>query len=290
MEARGGVCLSLVGEVEGAQGGVAWGRPQGALEEPRLAPGFEQMGGIRMPEGREGATHCSDTGALFGCAEGALDTGATQRGSRRRPLAVIAPGGGQEPGGGTRGCPGGAEPPESLGGQGDVPVLGALATMDMALEALPIEVRDLQGESLMEPEAQARDGGKGDLVVPGGGRLPEPLDLLHPEDGGETVGGWRTPECQEVPGALEDVRRAKADATGAETHGRGGEAVDLFPVQEVVLECLCREAVGGCVGELSPQTDCPDRGGRSPFALATELESRDHVLTQWGQERSPSRS
>jgi hypothetical protein len=60
------------------------------------------------------------------------------------------------------------------------------------LEALPIDVRDLEGEGLMEPEAQAIDGGKVDLVVQGGGRLQEPLDLLNTEHGGETVGGLRT--------------------------------------------------------------------------------------------------
>jgi hypothetical protein len=151
--------------------------------------------------------------------------------------------------------------------------------MDMALEALTIDVRDLQGERRMEPEAQALDGGKVDLVVQGGGRLQEPLDLLHTEDGGETVGGLRTQECKDGPVALEDVLREKADATVADTHGRGGEAVDIFPVQEVVLEFLFRDAVGGFVVELSPQTDFPDRGCLSPFALAAELESRNHLLT-----------
>ena len=240
-----------------------------------------------MPQRRDGDTHCRDTGARCGCAAGALDPGAPQRGSRRRPLEVSAPGGGQEPGGVTRGCPGGAEQQERSCGQGDVPVFGALATMALALAALPSAGRDLQGESRMEPEAPARDGGKGDLVVPGGGRLQEPLDLLHPEDGGEPVGGWRPQECQDGPGALEDVLRATAEATGAETHGRGGEAGDIFPVQAGVLECLCRDAVGGCVGALRQQTDCPDRGCLRPFALATEVESRDHVLTPWGHAMSP---
>src|SRR5881628_2106324 len=118
--------------------------------------------------------------------------------------------------------------------------------MDMDLKALAIDVRDLEEEGFMEPEAQAIDGGKVDLVVQGGSRLEEPPDLLHPEDGGETVGGLRTQECKGVPVALEDVLREKADATGADTHGRGGEAVDIFPVQAVVLEFLFRDAVGGC--------------------------------------------
>jgi hypothetical protein len=90
-----------------------------------------------------------------------------------------------------------------------------------------------------------------------------------------------------VPVALEDVLREKAEATGAETHGCWGEAVDIFPVQEGVLECLFRDAVGGFVGALSQQTDCPDRGLLRPFALATAWERRKHVLTQGGMRCLP---
>jgi hypothetical protein len=162
--------------------------------------------------------------------------------------------------------------------------------MDLALEARAIEVRDLEAEGFMEPAAQARDGGEVDLVVQRGGRLEEPPDLLHPEDGGETVGGWRPEEGEGVPVALEDVLREEADAPVAETPRRGGEAGDIFPVQEGVLEFWCRDAVGGCVVELRQQTDFPDRGGLRPFALATEWESRHHLLTPWGHEMSPSLS
>ena len=90
-----------------------------------------------------------------------------------------------------------------------------------------------------------------------------------------------------MPVALEDVLREASEATIAEAQGSWGEAVDVFAVQEGVLQLLCRDAVGCCVGELSQQTDFPDRGFLSPFALATEVESRNHVLTQWGHELSP---
>jgi hypothetical protein len=290
MEALVGLFLACVGEGEGEQGGFELRVPQGALDEAGIDAGFQPMGSIGMSLGRAGDAHFGDTGALLGFAEGALDTGATHRGRRCRPLDVIAPGGGKEPGGVPRGCPGGAEQHKGLGGQGDGPVFGALATMAMDLEALTIDVRDLRGESRMEPEAQAIDGGQVDLVVQGGGYLQEPLDLLHTEDGGEPVGGLRTQECKDVPVAREDVLIEKADATGADTHGRGGEAVDIFPVQEVVLDFLFRDAVGRCVIALREQADVPDRGLLGPCALATELESRNHVLTQWGHERSPSMS
>jgi hypothetical protein len=63
------------------------------------------------------------------------------------------------------GLPGGAPQCEGLGGQGDVAICGALAAMDRALEALAVTVRDLEAEGFLEPEAEARDGGKGALVV-----------------------------------------------------------------------------------------------------------------------------
>ena len=63
-----------------------------------------------------------------------------------------------------------------------------------------------------------------------------------------------------MPVALEDVLVEEADATIADAHGRGGETVNVFPVQEVVLQFLFRDAVGGFVVELREQADFPDIG------------------------------
>ena len=114
----------------------------------------------------------------------------------------------------------------------------------MDLEALAIDVGDLQEEGFMEPESQAIDGGEVDLVVEGCGRLEEPPDLLDTEHGGETVCGLSAHERQGVPVALEDVLIEEADATVADAHRSGSEAIDVFAVQEVVLQLLFREAVG----------------------------------------------
>ena len=97
----------------------------------------------------------------------------------------------------------------------------------------------------------------------------------------------RAHEGEGVPVALEDMLRAEAHATGAEAHGRRGKGVDVCAVQEGVLQCLCSDVVGGVVGALREQADFTDRRFLRPFACATALESRDHVLTQCGHERSP---
>jgi hypothetical protein len=159
-----------------------------------------------MAQRMAGAAHVRARGPVFGCAEGALDTGATHRGSRRRPWGVLPPGGGKEPGAVPRGFPGGAEPCQRLFGEGNVPVFGARAAVDMDLETRAIDVGELEAKGRVASEAQAIDGREVDLGVQGSGRREEPPDLRHTEDGGETGGGVRTQEREGVPGTLEDVR------------------------------------------------------------------------------------
>jgi hypothetical protein len=149
----------------------------------------------------------------------------------------------------------------------------------MDLETLASEVGDLKEEAFVEPEAQARDSGEVRLVVEGGGGREAPLDLLHTEDGGEPVCGLHAKEREGVPVALEDVLVEEADAAVTDAHGRGGEAIDVFPAQEIALQLLFRDAVGGFVVELGQQADVPDIGCLSPFAFATELERGNHWLT-----------
>src|SRR5206468_12289001 len=75
------------------------------------------------------------------------------------------------------------------------------------------------------------------------------------------------------------VWREAAETAGAEALGRWGEAIAMFPVPEGVLQCLCSEAVRCCMGALSAQAACPDRGFLRPGACATEVEGRHHGLT-----------
>ena len=138
----------------------------------------------------------------------------------------------------------------------------------------------------MEPESQTIDGSEVDLIMQGGRGREKLPDFLHTQNGGETVCALRAHERQVCQSRVEDVLIEEADTAVADTHGRGGEAIDVFPVQEVALKLLFRDAVGCCVVELSQQTDFTDIGFLSPFALATELESRKHLLTQWGHEIS----
>jgi len=240
-----------------------------------------------MSEGMDGHAHVRDPGTVFGGAEGALDTGATHGGSRRRALFLIAPGGGKEPGLVPMGFPGGSEQSEGSFGQGDVAVFGAFTSVDMDLEALAVDIGDLQIEGFVEAESQARDGGEIDLIVQGSGRLEQTSDFLKAEDGGEPVCGLSANERQGVPVTFQDMLVEESDTTVADTHGSRGEAVDVFAVQEVVLKLLFGEQVGRFAIELSQQVYLTDVGLLSTLSFATELKRGNHLLAQWGHEISP---
>jgi len=157
----------------------------------------------------------------------------------------------------------------------------------MDLEARAIEVGALEGKGFLEPEAQARDGGEGDRIVQGCRGRAEPSDLLHPEDGGETVCAWRAHARQGVPVAREDMRREDADGTVADAQGRGGEALEVVAVQAGGLHRLVGDHVGRFAGELREQAYLTARGVLGTLPRATELQGGHHVLTQWRHELSP---
>ena len=56
--------------------------------------------------------------------------------------------------------------------------VAVVPALDMDLEARAIAIGDLQEAGSLESEAQARDGGKGDLVMPGRSGAEEPPDFL----------------------------------------------------------------------------------------------------------------
>jgi hypothetical protein len=171
--------------------------------------------------------------------------------------------------------------------QRDVPVLGALAAMPMALATLTVNVGTLQGEGFMKPEAQAIDGGKVNLMVQRWGRLEKPPALRDTEHGRKAVCGLSPNERQGGPVTLEDMQREASDAPGAEAHGSRSEVIAILSVQAGGLKLGGGEKRRRFAQELREQAALTDGGWLGTFALATELESRTHLLTQWGHERSP---
>jgi hypothetical protein len=287
IDTRVGVFVTFVGEVQSDQGGVEACVSEGALDEAAGDPGFEERGGVGRPEGRDGDAGFGDAGALCGCTEGARDAGAAHGKSGRRGVLLIPSGGGNEPTLVTVGDPGGASQSQGLCGQGHGTVCGALASLDMHLSALAVDVGDLKGEGVVEPASQARDGGAGDLSMQGGGSLEEAPDFLDTENGGKAVFSVGANQRQGVPVALEDVLREAADAAGAEAHGSWSKAIDVCAVQEGGLQLRFRDHVRGCAIALREHAYCTDRGLLGTFARATAWKCIEHLLAQWGHERSP---
>jgi hypothetical protein len=98
----------------------------------------------------------------------------------------------------------------------------------MDLETLAIDVGDLQGEGVMEPESYTLDRSEGDLVVEGGGSLAEASTLCNTADGREPMCGLRTHERQDVPVVREDVLGEEADTAVTDAHGSWSKAIDVF--------------------------------------------------------------
>jgi hypothetical protein len=95
--------MPFMGEVEGEHEGCELGMPQGALHEAGMHARCKQRYGVGMPEGMDGHACVGDPSTVFGCAAGALDTGATHRGSQAAGFSRRC--------GAARGCP-----PASLAG------------------------------------------------------------------------------------------------------------------------------------------------------------------------------
>jgi len=97
--------MPFLGKVEIDHGGFESRVSEVLLHKTEPHPGFEQRGGVGMPEGRDGHAQLDDPGTLCGFTEGALDAVATHGLSCGRHALLIAAGGGKEPGLVTVGCP-----------------------------------------------------------------------------------------------------------------------------------------------------------------------------------------
>src|SRR5436309_3290877 len=89
-----GLCMPCGGEVERDHGRFELRMSQGTLDASGMHAGFEERGGVRMPEGRDGDAPCGHAGLVCGGTDGALDTATTHGGGRGRTVVLIAPGGG----------------------------------------------------------------------------------------------------------------------------------------------------------------------------------------------------
>jgi len=115
--------------------------------------------------------------------------------------------------------------------------------MHVDQESVAVEVRKVEKESVVPSESHARDGGAVHTVGQGGGHAEQATHFWHTADGWEPVGGLRSHEVEDLPIALQNVEGEEADAAGADAHGGWRELIDVWAMQNVLLELGCGDEV-----------------------------------------------
>lgn len=90
--------MTFLSQMQIDHGGFESGVAEVELDESEVNAGFEQMGGVRMPEGMDGQAGFGNPGTAFGFAEGPLNAVSAHGFSGARALLLIASGGRKEPG------------------------------------------------------------------------------------------------------------------------------------------------------------------------------------------------
>jgi hypothetical protein len=127
------------------------------LDQAQIDAAFEQMGrpgmAERMHTGRFGQAKLLDGGV-----EGMLEATRAHRCGSAGALAARWPAGRKQPDRVPVRDPMGAEHDERTGRQGHVPILIALASLDVELHTSTVDLGDLELDTFQEPQATGVDG------------------------------------------------------------------------------------------------------------------------------------
>ena len=273
-----GILLPLLGKVEIDHGGFELGMAHVSLDDPQVDSGFEKMSGIGVAEGVNGDSFFSDFCSNLGPAEGALDT-ALGHGRRSVLCSItVSAKGGEEEARMTVGNPIAAEQVEGGLGEGHVAIFRALSTVDMDHHAAAIDIGDFEVETFMESQAAGIDGGKIGVILEGFDLGKNASDFFTAQNGRKASFGLGSEDSENVPVSLEDVFVEEADSAIADAHGIGGPVINVLPVEEIVLEFLLSDQIGGFAVELGKHADRAGVGLLSAFPLAIELKGLDRSV------------
>jgi hypothetical protein len=249
-----------------------------SLDDPEVDPGFEKMGGIGVAEGVNGDALFSDSCSDLGPTEGALDAALGHgRWSVLCSITVSAQGW-EEEAGVAVGHPIAAEQTESGRWERDVAIFGALSSVDMDHHAGGIDIGDFEVETFMESQAAGIDGGKIGVILEGFDLCKNASDFIDAENGRKASFGLGTEDSEDVPVSLEDVFVEEANAAIADAHGIGGPVIDVLPAEEIILEFLLSDQIGGFAVELAEHANGACVGLLSAFPFAIELKSLDRFV------------
>jgi hypothetical protein len=273
-----GIFLTLLGKVEIDHGGFELGMAHVALDDPQVDSGFEEMGGIGVTQGMDGDGLFSDACSNLGPTEGTLDTAFGHgRGSGVCSITASAKSR-EEEAGVTVGGPIASEQLEGGKGERDVAILGTLSPVDMDHHASGIDIGDFEMETFVESQAAGIDGGKIGVILGGFDLGKNGSDFFMAENGRKASFGLGSEDSEDVPVSLEDVFVEEAYPAIADAHGIGGPVINILAVEEIVLEFLLGDQVGGFVVELAEHANGAGVGLLSPFPFAIELKSLDRTV------------
>lgn len=239
-----------------------------------------------MAQGVNGDSLFSDSGSNLGPAEGTLDT-ALGHGRRSVLCSItVSAKGGEEEARVAVGHPIAAEQIEGRWGKRDVAIpstssgqaLGTLSTVDMDHHAGGIDIGDFEVETFMESQAAGIDGGKIGVILEGFDLGKNGSDFFNAKNGRESSLILGSEDSEDVPVSLEDVFVEEANSAIADPHGIGRPVINVFPLEEIVLEFLLGDQIGGFGIELGEHADRAGVGLLSAFPLAIELKSLDRSV------------
>lgn len=227
--------MALGGQVQIDHGGVEAVMPEVLLDAANVDTGFEQMSGITVAKGMDGNPFFKIE-LCHSPSQGALDGGFFHRHGCRGTFFAASPELWKDQAWVAMGRPIVTQGVQGDLGQGDIPVLGALAAMDMDAHALFVNIADLQVQGFVEPQSTGINGGEIGFVLRGGNGAENSLDFIDTEHRGQAVFPFDMDERQGVPVALEHIDEEEFDAAVADPHGGGRPFVDISAVQKIVLK------------------------------------------------------
>ena len=107
----------------------------------------------------------------------------------------------------------------------------------------------------VETQSAGVDGREEDVVGGVSDVCQNATDFFDAQHGGQAVFVLSAQDRQDVPIAGENVDEEEANTAVADAHGLGRPAVDVFAMQEVLLELGLGDQIGGFIVELTKHTD-----------------------------------
>jgi hypothetical protein len=249
-----------------------------SLDNPQIDSGFEKMGSVGVPQGMNGDCLFVDSSSNLGTAEGALDAAFGHRKLSVLCSIAISAKCREEEARMAVGPPIAAEQKEGGLREGHIAILGPLSTVDMDHHAVAVDIGDFEIETFVKSEAAGIDGGKIGVILEGFDAIQNTSDFFNAENGRESSFGLGSEDSEDMPVSLEDVLVQEANPAIADAHGIGGPVINVFSMEEIVLEFLLSDQIGGFAVELAEHANGACVGLLSAFPFAIKLKSLDRSV------------